>query len=98
MRTAQEIRSLDPEARGALLKDLAAEVFSGPALVSRLTEALDITRQSWARWLREPDKIPAWPILLLQEWAFRKRLSADLGRLPFDADPARSGTDAPDVP
>ncbi|WP_010137576.1 hypothetical protein [Oceanicola sp. S124] len=93
MQSTQEIRDLTPEERLKRLDELAEEVFGGTGLVGRVTEALDMTRQNWSRWHREPRMIPAWSILLLQEWALRKRLSADLGRLPGAG--ARSQTDAP---
>ncbi|MBR9765912.1 MAG: hypothetical protein GYB53_20935 [Rhodobacteraceae bacterium] len=93
MQSTQEIRDMTPEARLAFLDQLASQVFEGDSLVTRLADALDVSRQSWSHWHRNPDKLPLWPILLLQEWALRKRLSADLGRLPGAG--ARSQTDAP---
>ena len=91
--SAPEISGLDPADRVALLDKLAGEVFEGPGLVTRLTGSMDISRFTWSRWHREPDKLPVWPILLMQEWALRKRLSADLARLPGDGS-AQSGSDA----
>ncbi len=89
MLTVDQVREMAPAERLELFDAMVEEVFTGAGVVGQVSDALDIARQSYSRWHREPASLPAWPILLLQEWAWRKRLSVGLARLPFGDDPAQ---------
>jgi len=79
MLTRDQIDQLSPAERTALLRDLLQAVF-GDASQPKICHALDITPVTLRRWLRQ-DAVPAWPLMLLDEWRQSHRTAEILDQL-----------------